>query len=540
MSLQVEASTIRAGALFSENRFFVPDFQRKYSWKKKEQVAEFWDDLQAALAEREYFLGLVILSKESESGTAGNQREVVDGQQRLVTLSVLANVLRLKALHLGRRLVAEGLRSDFLFAIDYQTEEQFARLKLTDASDSEDLEALFSAESVTDVQLREGSLIHAAHELFLENLGADLASANNAALRVGQWADFISKQLSFAVFTHPDRGAAFRVYEVVNTRGKELTPGELIKSFVIGNSGSSRDVTFERWNNIEGQLEAVGGLAQLTTFVRHVVTLRRGYVIPRELYQEVTVAYSGQSGVSELLDSLETFLPVYMQMLDQTADVESSEVRARAFAIFDTLSLARFRPILLAAAFRADADELYEKICGLVVPGAITGAFGTGSVEAQFARATRRILRDDDWEGELRRLADLRPSRDEFVNRLKRGVNKQQARVLLSAATQRSSLPSLVGYAHQVRPKSASAWATFTDADYERAGTLLGNWVLTSAERRPQGAKTPEIVGSKLLSDTVNGSDLASINLLDWTVSAVERRTEELRALLVGIWYASE
>ena len=75
-----------------DNNYVIPRYQRKYTWKL-EQCQRLWDDLlnfyedwpQKARKKEVYFLGNMIVNK-----TAGNKPdEVIDGQQRLITLSLL-------------------------------------------------------------------------------------------------------------------------------------------------------------------------------------------------------------------------------------------------------------------------------------------------------------------------------------------------------------------------------------------------------------------------------------------------------------------
>jgi hypothetical protein len=529
---QVDAATVSAGAFFAERRLLVPDYQRKYSWLPDQQILEFWQDLSRAIGQGEYFLGLLVLSN-------GDDRdEIVDGQQRLVTLTILANELRLIALRLARRLVAESIRTNFLESMNFETEEQAPRVLLTDAGDRDDLRALLDASDQNAVQIRQGSAIHAARGKLASALDADVNGHAQPALRVGQWADFLTKSLTFAVFTHPNRSAAFRVYEVINTRGKELTPTELIKSHLIGSSETStRDRTYQRWNSIEAQLDAIGAADQLTTFVRHVVTLERGYVIPRELYQEVSSAYAGPPGVERLLCLLESFLPIYLQLIDPSADVESSEERTKSFAIMETLAATRFRPILLAAAVSGADDNLLE-LLNIIVPGVITGLFGSGSYEAQFARAARRVHQSSDWDGELTRLRPLRPTIDEFVLRLSRGLNKAQALVIRSAYLRQSSLPDLVGYPHQVRPRNGENWRGFDDEQYRDVGGLVANWVLLTSERRPQGTRTPASVQEKLVPQLLSVEQRPQLD--EWTAAKVAAESTRIGTEIARLWYGTE
>jgi len=534
MDSQVEASTVSAGGFFAESRLVVPDFQRRYRWSTDQQVADFWRDLSGALGGDEYFLGLIVLSEQSD------RREIVDGQQRLVTLTIFANELRLIANELGRRLVAESLRSDFLFSMDFETENQVARILMTDKGDNRDLETLINSETEGAIPADSESAIMSAHHYLSAELRKDIFENENPALRVGRWTEFITKNLSFALFKHPDRGAAFRVYEVINTRGKGLTPTELIKSHLVGTSDvSAREETNRRWSAIEDQLKVVGALEQLTTFVRHVVTLDHGYVIPRDLYRVVSRSYEGTDGVSVLLSQLEALLPTYIQMIDPSADIESSETRRRAFVIADSLSLARFRPILLAASISERPDENLSATMKILIPGALTGRFSSGSIDAQFARAARRAYRDGEWASQFQRLRDLLPTEAEFRLRLLRSVNKSQAHVLRSVALSDELLPSLIGYPHQIRPRNGEGWEGFDTEQYREFGGLIGNWMLTDTERRPQGARTPSAVVEKMAVTLSSDELITGADLSAWDAERVTQETEIIADRVTELWYGN-
>src|SRR4051794_22888634 len=84
------------GKLLLDRRLAVPKYQRSYSWTD-EEVEELWDDLTRAVNEGDpdYFLGSVVLSDDSD--TADDDAEspfVIDGQQRLATISLLLVAIR--------------------------------------------------------------------------------------------------------------------------------------------------------------------------------------------------------------------------------------------------------------------------------------------------------------------------------------------------------------------------------------------------------------------------------------------------------------
>lgn len=526
---QVDASTVDAATLYASNRFTVPDFQRDYSWSVQSEVGAFWQDLSRALSEdREYFLGLLVTTQLS------GEREVVDGQQRLITLSLLANALRLIAIEHDRQLVAKDLRSTFLYAVDYKTESEVPRMHLTEDADRSAFAAIVSAATATTVPRQEDSRIWLAHNYLLSQLRSGLEKSQNPRLQIGLWAEFLTARLTFAVFDHPDRAAAFRVYEVVNTRGKALTPAELIKSYIIGNS-SDRQNAYTRWQAIDNQLREVDADDQLTMFVRHVVTLQHGYVIPRELYQVVTQAYKQSSGVSTLLAELERHLPVYIQMIDPGADYESPIEKTKVFRVLSTLAAARFRPLVLAT---HDDPQNLERVARSLIVGLLTNVFGTGSIEAQAARAARRLYQgEESTEAVIGQLEALLPTKEEFQLRFQRNVTKQQAQVARSALLSGDPIPNLLGYPHQIRPRNGQNWVEFSFEDYRECGATLGNWILIDTERRPQGTRTPDSVAEKMLRQAVEGERIPSVDLVDWSPEAVRAENHELGSSMLRLWY---
>ncbi|OBB39166.1 hypothetical protein A5763_27660 [Mycolicibacterium fortuitum] len=75
----------------SDFEFTIPDYQRPYSWGT-EQALQLLDDLNGAIdrdSDEPYFLGSLVLVRDN-----GRQAEVIDGQQRLTTLSILFSVMR--------------------------------------------------------------------------------------------------------------------------------------------------------------------------------------------------------------------------------------------------------------------------------------------------------------------------------------------------------------------------------------------------------------------------------------------------------------
>lgn len=89
---KLDAGEYQLGKVFSSDfEFTIPDYQRPYSWGT-EQTLQLVDALDGALdrdADEPYFLGSLVLLRDN-----GHRAEVIDGQQRLTTLSILFAVMR--------------------------------------------------------------------------------------------------------------------------------------------------------------------------------------------------------------------------------------------------------------------------------------------------------------------------------------------------------------------------------------------------------------------------------------------------------------
>jgi uncharacterized protein with ParB-like and HNH nuclease domain len=84
-----QAKTIKQIFGDADSYYQIPDYQRPYSWKT-EQIEELWEDVFLAMESKQesYFLGAIILASKD------GYFEVIDGQQRITTITVLLCVIR--------------------------------------------------------------------------------------------------------------------------------------------------------------------------------------------------------------------------------------------------------------------------------------------------------------------------------------------------------------------------------------------------------------------------------------------------------------
>ena len=539
MTTPLNASATTAGALISGSTFEVPPYQREYSWGEDE-VSEFWDDLRKSLNDDSYFLGLVILTEEDK------RKQVVDGQQRIITLTLLAAALHLEAVQSGRKALAERIQADFIRSINYETDETRARVELSDQADNETFQAILSTgkASKESVSAGEGSLSERMQESFnflQKKLREDLTQ--DPFKRLGIWTDFITNRLYFAVFVHPNSAEAYRVFEVINTRGLELTTADLLKNYIISQTAPARRADrYSQWQNIARPFSQYGANT-FVQYIRHVVTVDGGYVLPKDLFDFLAKRTNHDSKVppthDELMQLLQQHLPLYMQMIDPSLDGPADPEALKIFAALNTLGVIAARPILLAIAGTPDSLDAMRFILKLVVRRIVVGNLGTGSIERRFGDAAKEVHDSADWHILKRKLADLNPSRDEFINQLrKRSFNKGTLAFLRRSIIWKSTTPDTDGVLHFIMPRQQAIWEGFSEEDALYWGSKIPNTFLSKLERRPKEAISWEGFKQSILNYGIEGEwvdKLRSINV--WNATTMEEIGAYFAEVAGDVWF---
>ena len=202
-------------------RFIIPAYQRVYSWNEN-QCEELWlDVLRAARADRSHFLGTVIYAREGVD-EAGNERfMVIDGQQRITTVSLL--ILALTRYMEARGITVDGedaatLRKKYLLANGGDCE--IPRLKPS-RYDQKTYRAVVEGQTPP-----EGSSSVTENLAFFEGRMAD-ESFDAAQLWDGL------KRLMVIEVEVENMAAAQVIFEDVNSKGARLNVADMVRNYLL-------------------------------------------------------------------------------------------------------------------------------------------------------------------------------------------------------------------------------------------------------------------------------------------------------------------
>lgn len=535
MDTPLNAAASTAGSIISGSVFEVPPYQREYSWQQDE-VREFFEDLQRSLENDTYFLGLIILTDE------GGKKKIVDGQQRIVTLTLLAAALYHEANARKRNALADRLSADFLYSINYETDGSDPRVILSDSADNDTLQFIISkgeAPKIADVESVGAELVKSFNFLRRE-LRQDLS--NDPFKRLGKWTEFITHKLYFAVFIHPNPASAYQVFEVINTRGRDLTTADLLKNYMISQSSpDNRSDTYERWKAVSESFSS-DGANTFVQYIRHAVTLGSGHVLPKDLFSFLAARSTHASRQpptsTELLQLLEEWQPLYMQMVDPSLPGPATDIALGVFGALNRLNVITVRPLMMAMFESDDADEGLQSLLRMVVKRIVVGNLGTGNIERRFAEAARKVHLSKTWHHPLAELIDLVPEQELFRETLKkRTLNKGAMWYIKNSICARSITPDHYYNLHYILPKSVKTHPDFADGELSFWGGTIGNTFLSQNEKRIGEGSWVDF--RKYMLDTAAPGELTDEIAAHekWNSAAIKGMGEMLADEAVSIWY---
>ena len=249
------------GNALQNKMFSVPIYQRSYSWEDK-QVQDLLNDINSAIenGESEYFLGSVVVTKK------GKRFEIVDGQQRIVTITMIIAAIRDYFIVNNDNERANAIESQYLFFKELKTLKLVPKVKLNLIDNQFFLDKVLSntsgETSLTEASKHSHSNIEDAVKLIKREINkiGDKGDPNEGLISL---IDFISERLKVIWVSVADEANAFVIFETLNDRGLSLAITDLLKNYLFGLSGNRIDEIQSNWINLNGILEASSSNADI-------------------------------------------------------------------------------------------------------------------------------------------------------------------------------------------------------------------------------------------------------------------------------------
>jgi uncharacterized protein with ParB-like and HNH nuclease domain len=257
------------GHALSDKKLQVPVYQRVYAWQM-EHVTELFQDIGSAIfgGAAEYFVGSIVVSSK---GT--DRPEVVDGQQRLATTTILLSAIRDYFFNTGDTDRASDLERKYLKERDLRTQEEVPRFRLNKIDDDffrkRVLATPESAERNIKPSKESHELISQAASLAAKHVQNIISTSNKPVDRLLDWVEYLDSHVRVIWVDVPDDANAFVIFETLNDRGLDLSITDLLKNYLFGLSGDRIEEIQQYWITMMGVLEEAGGDDIAVTYIRH-------------------------------------------------------------------------------------------------------------------------------------------------------------------------------------------------------------------------------------------------------------------------------
>lgn len=547
---EIEFGIKGIGSFIKENKFFVPMYQRTYSWGEK-HVADLFEDIKANIKESEYFLGTLVLTQK------GKRLEIIDGQQRITTICLFFAGFKEIFRKSNKDKQCEQIQKNYLSDFDRREEKEIPKLELSSQDHQYydnfivNQDRNFPALKISHEKIKE------AFENALKYSEKELSCHNGDVNILHDFMDFIDEKLKVVTIIVPEDSNAYTIFETLNDRGLVLAQIDLIKTYLYSKSGSRLSEVQANWNELISKLEAIEE-PMLLEYIKVFWMAQYGFIreINNKLYQTIKSKIKSATEVNTFVTNLNTDLDLYLALINDNNsiwDTYPNECR-EYIKTLNYLELKQFRPLALAILKNFDKKEIkktFKLMVSWMVRNLIVGS-RSGTLEESFAKNAAEITNKNiTTASQLKSaLRDLIPQDKEFKDKfvIATVTKERLARYYLGAIDNFkrggpapelivNSNPDSVNLEHILPKKPAGNYPLFNDEQYEiylkRVGNLTvmnaklnNNQKNSSFKEKKKAYKKSTILITKALADFRG----------DWKPEYIEKRQNELAEIAVKTW----
>ncbi len=399
-----------------EKQFVIPIYQRVYSWEK-EQCEQLWDDIVKTGGNDQmngHFIGSIVFVQDGIYTTSHNELLIIDGQQRLTTITLLLIALRnylndedeflekfSRQKIQNRYLINSDEKGDKKFKLFLSEPDRDTLLSLIDKDRRKPSEP--SLKIVENFKLFEEWIRKNTDKLKTIFKGLDKLMVVEISLERGK----DNPQL---------------IFESMNSTGKDLTQTDLIRNYILmGLEPEKQKIFYKKyWRAMEEDFKQNETL--FNRFVRHYLTIKTREIPNINKVYEAFKRYQQERGIETeaLLQDLQKYCGFFCQIVFKKEDDKNKDLN-KALGFLVDLERDVIYPLLLEL-YSDYSDGVLSKqdfipiiyltesyICRRAVCG-----LGTNGLNKIFASFTKKINKDQYLESIKAHFLSLETTKGKF------------------------------------------------------------------------------------------------------------------------------
>ncbi|GAA7150538.1 hypothetical protein HpBGD46_12670 [Helicobacter pylori] len=404
-----------------EKQFVIPIYQRVYSWEK-EQCKQLWDDIIKTGGNDQiegHFIGSIVFVHDGIYTTSHNELLIIDGQQRLTTITLLFIALRD---HLNdedeflEKFSRQKIQNRYLINSDEKGDKRF-KLILSEP----DRDTLLSLIDKDRRKPREPSLkIMENFKLFEEWIRKNTDKLETIFKG-------LDKLMVVEISLERGKDNPQLIFESMNSTGKDLTQTDLIRNYILmGLEPEKQKIFYEKyWRAMEEDFKQNETL--FNRFVRHYLTIKTREIPNINKVYEAFKRYQQERGIETeaLLQDLQKYCGFFCRIVFKKEDDKDLN---KALGFLVDLEMDVIYPLLLelysdyrdGVLSNQDFIPIIYLIESYICRRAVCG-LGTNSLNKVFPSFTKHIQKDEYFKSLKTHFVCLTekqrfPNNDEFKN----------------------------------------------------------------------------------------------------------------------------
>lgn len=381
-------------------QYIIPVYQRKYSWLADVHCARLWNDIVKMEKghKKHHFVGSIVSIAEKKALMGVQKQLIIDGQQRMTTLSILMIALRDYLKETMPEDEYEDNITDMVLKNPKRKGEDAYKMLLTDT----DKEVMIKLVDGMKISENEDSQIYTNYLYFKRKVAEGVLSPD-------QIYESISKLDIVGIILDKEQGDEPQlIFESLNSTGMDLSKSDLIRNFIL--MGLDNDEQIQIYNNywkpFEGYFKNPDIPERMDRFFRDYLVMKKGAYINFEYIYDVFKEYAGNSEfgtIDQLAEDVMTFGDLYSNITsDKKTLPESQKALAPIFEEIRSLRMEVAYPFLIKVYMDYIKEEItlevFVEILRLVIAYVVRRAIcdiPTNSMQKTFFTMKNNIRKDD-------------------------------------------------------------------------------------------------------------------------------------------------
>jgi uncharacterized protein with ParB-like and HNH nuclease domain len=555
----IDSRLMSFGELLAGSSYYsVPPFQRNYSWTETE-VEQLWNDITETMDENrsEHFVGAIVVNNSKKP-----ELMLIDGQQRLTTISLLMCAIRDIAKEKGDNELAQAISQSYLGSLNLRARKTEPKLILNENNNQFYQENIVESKKFSELEElakkktlpKHNKLVVDAYLFLYKKVQERISKTEEFIEALIQLEECIRDKMIAIMISVADEANSYLIFETLNNRGLDLSVADLLKNYLFSKAANKLPEVQSKWKEIN----LVVGRFELTKFIRHYWLSKYGVVSEKDLYRKIADEVRNANDIFNFVNQLREAAEVYGAFDSPQSPVWDSYDSGfkKDLSLLSLFKVSQCYSVLIAAK-ESLSDELFAKVLRMLVIFSlrynIICGFNPNKLESAYSKTARYIREQKPKSIKLifDQLKEFYPNDADFAkyfaDKTITASNIKLARYILSEINSHymgskelvaNPNGTELNLEHILPQKPSESWLVeFSKTDYNQYIDRLGNMTLLDSKVNRKVGNT-SFQEKCIAAFTPSKLEITKeiLNTSVWGAKQIEERQNKMAKAACKIW----